>query len=728
MKEKLYQLMNWPKIEGIIYSEENHPEEILGPHVVGNSILYQAFFPFAKKVTLVLEEKGRRIVMDEADEAGFFAASTVGKTIPSYHYELLGMDGTTRKLKDPYAFPVVLEANEVKKFQGGIHYKLHKLLGSCVTTVNGVSGLRFVVWMPQAVRVSIVGEFNHWDGRVYPMSRVENSDLFTLFIPELTGMTPYQYEVKFPGDRILLQEDYFAAPVQIEDKVCSYCYQEGEFSWKGDSFFTERNKLKNSLFLYEAKREELLEPKKLVKRLKEEGYTHLLLPETTGGKHFYEFSLGFARTYKLKELISQFHQSGMGVLLQWDISGIHDCGQKEYSNFYLANVLYIVNHYHLDGVVFSQMASLLYLDYGKTAGQWRPNIYGGNENLEAVEWLKHMVSILRKKCEGILVIANLDAIWPGVTDDLDQGGLGFDYRYDTDFTKDYLSYLECDPYFRSGIHGKITGRMLYAYREHFIMDFGQKADRNLWERIPGEDEDKFKTMKLALAYPIFLPGKLLSSLFVPTAYQKSFRQILKESRTWNHTLSPLESEDLREENFQWINCFQHNDCTVSFFRQTQDGNGIVLVAANFANAPKEDFTLGVPYEGKYKLFFHTESTAYGGKVNPNQPLLYSDEQEWDGFKQSITLTLEALSLQAYVLVPYTEEEIYEIARRKAEAIRLKLEQEARDKANQLKKSSLKDTLALQVEKCQEAISQGSESKRKLESKQRQKRAESSTIK
>ncbi|MDY4097496.1 MAG: alpha amylase C-terminal domain-containing protein [Lachnospiraceae bacterium] len=722
MKEKLYQLMNWPKIEGIIYSEENHPEEILGPHVVGNSILYQVFFPFAQKVTLVLEEKRRRIAMEEADEAGFFAASAAGKTITPYHYELVDKDGNIKELKDPYAFPVEIKEEALKKFQCGIHYELQELLGSYITTINGVSGLRLVVWVPQAVRVSVVGEFNHWDGRVYPMSRMGNSDIFTLFIPGLTGMIPYQYEVKFPGDRILLQEDYFAAPVQVGEKACSYCYQEGDFSWQDSAFMAEREKKMDSLFFYEAGEEELLEPEKLADKLVNEGYTHLVLPETAGGKHFYEFSLGFGRKYQLRELVNRLHRCEIRVLLQWNISGIHDTAQKEYSNFYLANVLYIVNQYHLDGVVFSQMASLLYLDYGKTAGQWRPNIYGGNENLDAVEWMKHMVSILRKKCAGILIIANLDAIWPDVTEALEQGGLGFDYRYDTDFTRDYLSYLESDPYFRSGIHERITGRMLYAYRERFVMSFDQTSCSNLWERIPGEDEARFKTMKLALAYPVFLPGKVLSSFTVPTAYRKAFTQMVKESRTWNHTLTPLEQEDLRQENFHWINCFQHNDCTISFFRQTQDGNGIVLVAANFANAPKENFTVGVPYEGKYKLFFHTESRAYGGEAELEQTPIYSEEQEWDGWNQSITLDLEPLSLRAYVLVPYTEEEIYEIARKKAEAIRLKLEQEARDKASQLKESSLKDTLALQVEKCQEAISQGSEGKRRLESKQRKRKA------
>ncbi len=335
-----------------------------------------------------------------------------------------------------------------------------------------------------------------------------------------------------------------------------------------------------------------------------------------------------------------------------------------------------------------------------------------------MEWLKHNNSLLQKSNEGILAVANLDAIWPRVTDSLEDGGLGFDYRYDTVFTTEFIQYLECDPYFRSGIHEKITDRMLYAYQEKFVMAFHQDAVRELWDRLPGGEDKKFATIKLALAYAMFLPGKLLSSFQVGESLREKFDELVKESHQWNHTLAPLEKEDFRSENFSWINCFQHNDCTVSFFRRSEEGEGIVLIVANFADAAKEAFTVGVPEEGKYKLFFHTEDTAFGGGLSTKDALIFTEEKEWDGMNQAITIDIAPLSLQAFVFVPYTEDELYEIARIKAEEIRLKLEEEARNKAGRLKKSSLKDTLAIQVEKAQEAISQGSESKKKLESKRR----------
>ena len=718
MKDKLYQLMDWPKIEGIVYSDEDHPGEILGPRVVGSSILYQAFFPQIKEITLCLEEKNRRIPMEKADENGFFAAMAGGKVIGPYYYEILEIDGKIRKVKDPYAFPLTIEEEEIKRLHHGTHYEMYKLLGSHTTQIKGVKGLQFVVWMPQALRVSVVGEFNHWDGRVYPMNRVGNTEFFSLFIPGLDENTVYQYEVKMGGETIFLQEDYFAVPVALEGKNCSRCFVEEDFAWKDASFLKKRNGSNQDIFVYEAREEELTEAKKLAERLTAVGFTHMVLPMTSGGKHFYQFSLSFAAQHRIKNLINILHQAGIGVLVQWDISGIHGLERKELSNFYIANVVYLMEKYHLDGIVFSGMAPLLYLDYGKQPGQWRPNLYGGNENLEAVEWIKHTNSILRKRNKGILLMANLDAIWPRVTDSLDEEGLGFDYRYDTDFTRDFVQYLESDPYFRSGIHQKITDRMLYAYQEKFIMAFGQEASKDLWERIPGEDKEKLSTIKLAMAYIMLLPGKVLSSFTVPEALEKSFNQMMKEIYHWNHTLAPLEAEDLRGENFQWINCFQHNDCTVSFYRESEDREGVVLVVANFANAPKEGFTLGVPHEGKYKRFFHTEDAAFGGREKTEHTSVFTEEKEWDGRNQAITIDIAPLSLQAFVFLPYTEEELYDIAHRKAEAIRLRLEAEARDKADKLKRSSLKDALAIQIEMAQEAISGGSESRKKLESKRK----------
>lgn len=724
MKDKLYQLMDWPRIEGIVYSDEDRPEEILGVHPAGSSMLYQAFFPQADKVSLVLEDKKKKVAMERADEAGFFAALIGEKKAEPYHFEITESDGRVKKVKDPYAFRGALKKDELKLFKNGIHYELYRLLGSHADILDTVEGIRFVVWMPHAIRVSVVGEFNHFDGRVNPMSRIGDSDVFVLFIPGLETDITYQYEVKLSQNKIVLITDPFAEHVLDEDRQLSRPFSERAYSWNDENYLKKGSQQNNSIFLYTANEEELLQADTLARNLQQTGYSHVVLPATRPGESFYRFSTGFGRVYSVKEFVNTLHHAGIGVLLQWDIHGLNDLRIKEHSNFHIANVLYIVENYHLDGIVFSNMAAALYLDYGKEAGQWIPNIYGGNENLDAVEWIKHTNSILRKRNKGALLIANLDAIWPDVTQPLEEDGLGFDYRYDTDFTKDFLGYLINDPYFRSGIHDRITDRMLYAYRERFIMALGDPDCDDLWEKIMGTNEDKFRTLKLAHSYAMFLPGKLLSTLRIPASgkqngqYQTAFMQLIKDSRTMNHSLSPLEAEDFRGDNFRWINCFQYNDCTVSFYREADNGEGVVLVIANFANAPKKDFHIGVPHEGKYKLFFHTENAAYLGNLKDEESVIYSDETEWDGYPQNISIDLAPLSLAAYIFIPYTEEELFEIAEKKAETIRLKLEEEARNKAKGLKKSTLKDTLSKQVEQARRAINEGSENKKKLESKRR----------
>jgi 1,4-alpha-glucan branching enzyme len=264
--------------------------------------------------------------------------------------------------------------------------------------------------------------------------------------------------------------------------------------------------------------------------------------------------------------------------------------------------------------------------------------------------------------------------------------------------------------------------MIYAYRERFIMALDGKNTKDLWNRIPGDEEDRFNTLKAAIAYIGFLPGKLMSSLLYPEKQGKYMEAMVQEINTMNHQYAALEKEDENSEAFCWVNCLQNNDCTVSFLRKTDDPEDTLLVIANFANAAREEFTIGVPEEGKYRLLFSTQEKAYGGNVSSEKPLLYAAEESWDGFPFNITTALEPLSVAVYGFVPYTEQEIFDLAEKKAEAIRLQLEEEARQKAARLKKSSLKEKLAKQVEDAEEEIAKGSEAKPKLERKQKGKKS------
>ena len=715
MKDKLYQLMNWAKIEGIVYSEEDKPYDILGPECVGNSVLYQTFIPNVKKVTLVLEDKEKKIPMDIADDDGFYAAMASGKKPGIYHYEIEDLEGNITSRKDPYAFSFALTQEDADKYSNGIHYELYKVLGSHIATIDGVKGLSFAVWVPKAMRISVVGEFNNWDGRVYPMNRVENTDIFTLFIPDLDETTGYQYEVKNKAGHVYLQNDPYAARVMEGAREVSKVHSsEVPFAWEDSKWMEERNADNYNLTVYEWDGICAIEGAKL----KEQGFTHVALPQVALGDNFYEATTSFADAQENKTFVNDMHKAGLGVLFNWKASVAHDLGLKEVSNYYIANVIYWIEEYHMDGLIFSDLETLLYLDYGKEAGQWCPNMYGGSENLEGIEFVKHTNSILMKRNNGLLLFADLDAVWPKVTDALDRDGLGFHYRYDTDFTKDIIQYLMTDPFFRSGIHEKLTERMIYAYREQFVMAFSPKNVENLWDKIPGDDWAKFQTIKAIYAYISLLPGKVLSSFSVPEEYKDTFETFVKDVNEMSASRTALAREDRNSENFHWINCFQYNACTVSFLRKHEEIEETLMVVANFANAKKDEFIIGVPYEGKCKQIFTTADTVYGGNAELTDTLMYTEEKNWDGFNYAVTVALEPLSVNVYSFLPYTEEEIFEFARKKAEEIRLQLEEEARKKVALLRKRTLKEELAEKVEKAQEEISKGSEAPKKKETKRK----------
>ena len=393
----------------------------------------------------------------------------------------------------------------------------------------------------------------------------------------------------------------------------------------------------------------------------------------------------FSSEKEVKKFVNEMHKAGVGVIFNWNASACYKLHRKPVSNFFISNVLYWVEEYHMDGLIFSELESLLYLDYGKQPGQWVPNVYGGNENLDGIEYVKHTNSILMDRNKEVILLADIDAIWPKVTAPMDQGGLGFHYRYDTAFTRDLISYLTTKPENRPNIHEKITSRMGYAYNEKFVMAFPAKVVHDLWDWIPGEEGDKFSTIKAAFAYLSFLPGKILSGFEVPEKLNKEYTALVKRCHELNCKTDILAKADYNDSNFSWINCFQQKECTVSFLRKDANEEGSLLIVVNFANDEKPEFIIGVPYEGRYELIFNTEEKAFGGKVEIKKEAIFTDEMGWDGYAQNINVSLAPLSVSVYRYRPFTEEEIMAIAEKKADKIREEIMAKAREKVELLKK-------------------------------------------
>lgn len=738
MTNKLYKLMNWPKIEEIIYSESDNPHELLGPHKVGGQTLIQAYFPEATKAAIVFDETRETFQMELADEDGFFAVLIPEKEIPKYHYVVKGGDGVTGPREEAYRYAPLITKKDTDKFKNGIHYTVYEKLGAHPTAIDGVQGTYFAVWAPSALRVSVVGDFNHWDGRVHQMRRLWDSGIFELFVPGALEGDNYKFEIKLKGGLTYLKSDPYGNAAQLRPETASVITDLYSFVWDDSDFIENRTSFQTGnvpvsvyeLYLGSFVKKEIGKPyanyreiaEKLIPYIKETGYTHVELMPVM--EHPFDGSWGYqvigyyaptARYGSPKDFmyfVNALHKAGIGVILDWvpahfprDVHGlsnfdgtclyehydprqgshphwgtlIYNYGRPQVSNYLIANALFWVEKYHVDGIRMDAVASMLYLDYGKNDGEWVPNIYGGKENLEAIEMIKHLNSVMKKRNPGVLSIAEESTAFPKITGDLKDGGLGFDLKWNMGFMNDYLDYIRYDPYFRSYHHGELTFSMIYAYSEKFMLVFSHDevvhGKATLIGKMPGEREQKFANLRLSYAYTMCHPGKKL--LFMGQDLGEFDEWNEERSVEWEllsipehagiHRLvtdlnqlyrkSPeLYAKDSSAEGFEWINQISANECYLTFLRKGEKKDQIFLVVANFAGVPRE-ITTGVPMDGKYKEIFNSDDEKYGGTGVVNSRVKRSKPVEWDDRPNSVTVKLAPLSLSILRYIPLTKEEL-----------------------------------------------------------------------
>ena len=796
MNSRLYKLMNWPRIEGIIYSEEDNPHEILGPHVTGKSVLFQTFQPGATDVTIIVGPENKSHKMEMVDEAGYFACLVSGKIPEKYEYQVTYSEGNTVLIKDAYQYSVGMEAKEIEKFNAGIHYTIYEKLGAHPMTIDGVFGTFFAVWAPNAVRVSVVGDFNHWDGRTHQMRRSKDGGIFEIFIPDVKDGDCYKFEIKAKGGLTYLKADPYAFSQQLRPETASIV-RDISYSWKDQKWMKERQKQAEEnapISVYElylgsfkknADTDAYLNYRELavelVKYVKEMGYTHVeLMPimehplDASWGYQvigYYAPTARYGTAEDFMYFVDTLHQAGIGVILDWvpahfprDTYGlsqfdgtclyehadprqgfhphwgtlIYNYGRPQVSNYLIANALYWVEKYHADGIRMDAVASMLYLDYGKRDGEWIANIYGGNENLEAVEMLKHLNSIMKKRNPGVLMIAEESTAWPRVTGKLDEDGLGFDLKWNMGFMNDYLSYISYDPYFRAHHHNELTFSMIYAYSENFMLVFSHDevvhGKSTLIGKMPGVLEDKFANLRITYAYMMTHPGKKLLFMGQDIAEFREFdetrqtewpllqydshkgiNRLVKDLNKLYQEKPALYSLDTRPEGFEWINCISPEKCMVSFMRKSDKPEDTLVVTVNFANVEQE-FVVGVPLEGKYKEILNTDAKCYGGLGRVNGKAKFVSETEVDGKPFSFTMKAAPLSASIFAFVPYTEKEKQQIAKKKAE-----MEAQARAEAARLEAEEAKrQALAAQEEalaakkQAEEAVEKAKKAQRKAE--------------
>ena len=769
MDKKLYDLMDWAGIEELVYSEAVNPHGILGPHVTENGVLIQMMMPTAKEAAVVAGSK--EYPMELADEAGFFAALLPRKTIPEYTLKVTFDNDIIREFKDPYAFAPQISETDLKRFEAGIHYEIYDKLGAHPMTINGVAGVYFAVWAPCALRVSVVGDFNLWDGRRNQMRRLGDSGVFEIFMPELPEGSLYKYEVKCKNGDPILKADPYASYSELRPNTASVVWDTGKYQWKDQEWMKKRaaEDLKSKpMAVYEVhlgswmRKEIALDEEgreiigsefynyreiavKLAEYVKEMGYTHVeLMPvmeHPLDASWGYQVTSYYAPTSRygtpddFMYFMDYMHGQGIGVILDWvpahfprDSYGlaafdgtcvyehadprqgahphwgtlIYNYGRPQVSNFLIANALFWAEKYHADGIRMDAVASMLYLDYGKNDGEWVANIYGGHENLEAVEFLKHLNSVFKGRTDGAILIAEESTAWPKITGDVKEDGLGFDYKWNMGWMNDFLNYMKCDPYFRKNNYGQLTFSMLYAYSENFVLVFSHDevvhGKGSMLGKMPGETlEQKAANLRVAYGFYMGHPGKKL--LFMGQDFAQLNEWNENVSLEWNLLEYPVHSQtqafmkalnvlyakypalsqlDYDPDGFEWINCSYNELSMAMFVRKTKKPEDTLLFVCNFDNMEHKKFRVGVPFAGKYKEVLNSDAAEYGGSGMVNARVKASKKMEWDEQENSIEIDIAPMSVSIFTCAPEKEkkEEPVKKPTKKAEATAKKAEKPA----------------------------------------------------
>ena len=749
MEQKLYDLMDWAGIEELVYSEASNPHAMLGPHLTEDGLLIQALVPTAAEISVKISSTGKKYPMELADEAGFFAALIPRKSKTPYTLEVTYDNGVTEELYDPYSFAPQYREEDLKKFAAGIHYTIYEKMGAHPMTIDGVSGVYFSVWAPCAMRVSVVGDFNLWDGRRHQMRRLGEGDgsVFELFIPGLYEGEIYKYEIKTRAGEPMLKADPYANYAELRPNNASIVWDIDKYKWNDKSWMAQRAKTDTKdkpMNIYEVHlgswiRKETVKDEtgqdlvgsefynyrelapRLAKYVKDMGYTHVeLMPvmehpldeswgyQVTG---YYAPTSRYGAPEDFMYFMDYMHGQGIGVILDWvpahfprDAYGmavfdgtcvyehmdprkgshphwgtlIYNYGRPGVSNFLIANALFWADKYHADGIRMDAVASMLYLDYGKNDGEWVPNIYGGNENLEAMEFLKHLNSVFKGRKDGTVIIAEESTAWPMITGDPKEGGLGFNYKWNMGWMNDFTNYMRCDPLFRKNNYGELTFSMLYAYSEDFVLVFSHDevvhGKGSMIGKMPGETlEKKAENLRAAYAFMMGHPGKKL--LFMGQEYAQTAEWNEGASLEWELLEYPVHKNmqdyvkalnrlyrehpalyemDYDPDGFEWINCSYQNESMIIFLRKSRKSEETLLFICNFDNMEHEKFRVGVPFHGKYKEIFNTDAKDFGGEGRINGRVKTSRKLEWDEKDDSIEVYIPPMSVSIYTCTQAAE--------------------------------------------------------------------------
>lgn len=751
MDKVLLELIDLEKIKELENSESQNPEEILGAHPEKVGMMYAAYLPDAKHVSIRVNDTV--YPMERVDSEGFFAMILMDqKLMVPYQFLVEYSNGDTEEVEDPYSqrFGSQFTEEDLRKFEAGTFYKSYEKMGAHPMTVDGVEGVHFAVWAPNAMRVSVVGDFNYWNGKRHQMKRLAKSGIYELFIPGIKPGMKYKFEVKTSKAELLLKSDPYAFWSELRPATASVVWDGSQYAWNDKAWMDKRvecGRKGNPMSIYEVhlgswmqKTPELdAEGKpvngsqfctygelseKLASYIKEMGFTHVeLMPvmehpldaswgyQVTG---YYAPTSRYGTPDELKAFVDYMHQEGIGVILDWipshfpkDAHGlaafdgtclyehldprqgentkmgtlVYNYGRLQVSNFLISNALYWAKEFHVDGIRAASVDSMLYLDYGKHSGEWIANMYGGHENLDAVEFIKHLNSIFHKEVQGAIMIAEESTAWPRITGDLKEEGLGFDYKWNSGWQNDFLHYMKCEPQDRHLHYGDLTLGMLYAYSEDYVQGFSHAevvhGKGSMYAKMPGDSADKkMANLRAVYGYLLGHPGK--KHLFMGQEFGQTTEWSEANSLDWAlakekkhvelqtfikainrlYTTQPaLYARDYEPEGFEWVNCTSDKDNVIVFDRSSEKPEETLVFVCNFAASSHEEFRFGVPFAGTYKEILNSEAVEFGGTGQVNAQIKVSALIEKDNRKNSITVRLAPMSVCVFAGTPEVRTEV-----------------------------------------------------------------------
>jgi 1,4-alpha-glucan branching enzyme len=702
---------------------------VLGAHHVEvdgrKMVAIRAFLPEASQA-FVVDDSGQEHELYRVNDNGFFEAVFERDDVFDYELRVLDLYGNEEIGRDPYTFLPVLSDFDVQLLGEGTHQRSYEKLGAHIMTVEGVKGVHFAVWAPNAKRVSVIGDFNRWDGRRHPMRTLGGSGIWELFIPGLGEGTIYKFEIKGPFDQVFEKADPHAYAAELRPKTASVVWDINKHQWGDQGWLEKRagtNYLREPMSIYEVhlgswKRvleegERFLTYRELahelVEYVKEMGYTHIELMPVM--EHPLDASWGyqvigyFAPTSRFgtpdefQYFVDHCHQNGIGVILDWvpahfprDAHGlawfdgtalyehadprkgehrdwgtlIFNYGRTEVRNFLISSGLFWLDKYHLDGLRVDAVASMLYLDYSREPGEWVPNQYGGNENLEAIDFLKRFNELTHELYPGAVMIAEESTAFTGVTKPTYLGGLGFTFKWNMGWMNDTLSYIAKDPIHRKHHHNSLTFGLIYAFSENFILvishDEVVHGKASLAAKMPGDQWQKMANLRAYLGFMFTHPGKKLLFMGADVGqwrewsesrsldwdllqwepHQKVQRYVADLNRLYRSEPA-LWQVDHSHEGFEWVDFRDWERSVIAYLRKAKDPADHLLVVCNFTPVPREGYRVGVPDLCFYAEVFNSDSEIFWGSNVGNRGGFWSEPTPWQGQSCSLELTLPPLS-------------------------------------------------------------------------------------